>query len=106
MADAEREYASKLSWLLKCAIAVGQREPGAVARAKNARQQYEAAVLELRRSERAKGREGSINWISSKVGITTHSVAPNRTNTDYESQLKVYQRTVQEALDDLKRATW
>lgn len=100
LADAERDYLSALEYLLRCAVMVGKKESGAIVKAKRARQLYNTAVIEVRRSERQSGRTGSINWIHSQLGVAQHSAnARGPGNIDYVD-------TVERALESLKNATW
>ena len=50
------DYLSALEYLLRCAVMVGKKEAGAIVKAKRARQLYNTAVIEVRRSERHSGR--------------------------------------------------
>ena len=100
LADAEREYIAALEYLLRSAVLVGKKEPGAVVKAKRARQLYNSAVVELRRSERQAGRTGSINWIHSQLGVAAHS-SNARGPGDID-----FVETVERALESLKNATW
>ncbi len=100
LADAERDYVSALEYLLRSAVMVGKKEPGAVVKAKRARQLYNSAVIEVRRSERHAGRTGSINWIHSQLGVAQHS-ANARGPGDID-----FVQTIELALESLKNATW
>lgn len=99
--QAEDVYALALQGLLKAAYEVGKQETLNVAKAKEAKRQYQRAVSELRRSERAVGRRGSINWINAQLGSHKHSNPDNRTTAprDIEKEITV-------ALQALDSATW
>lgn len=106
VAQAERDFMAAHEQLLKCAYHAGQGSPDAIAKAKRARVHYNAALHELRRSERAVGREGSINWIGSKLAVTRHSAAPYGPGGDDVQRLRRELQSVHEGLEELKRAVW
>ncbi len=93
--------------VLRAAMAVGaapQKSPErtkALAVAKRARDTYNVALEELRRSERLEGREGAARWLESTlVGIPSSLAAPGGMSAG--SLL----REVQHAIGQLKHAKW
>lgn len=101
LAEAEPAYLAALEELLKVAVNVGRKHAETVSRAKRAKREYQLAVNDLRRSERATGGQGSINWINSPLGQHRHSQPFNRSCTPRDIE-----REITAALDALKEATW
>ena len=93
--------------VLRAAVAVGataERTPErakATSAAKRAREAYNLALEELRRSERLEGREGAARWLESTlVGIPSSMAAPGGMSA--ASLLAEFQH----AIGQLKHAKW